>query len=86
MSQPKRKHAASDQAGDGAVDEASGSTGHQAGDDAEPEPAAPLNRAERRAQQRGKQLPQSSAGGRGPQAGYRDQVVVPRRSGRRGNR
>lgn len=50
---------------------------------AEP-PAEPLNRAERRAQRRGRKpvLPPTD---KGPHVGHRDRVV-PRRSGRRGNR
>lgn len=52
----------------------------------ESEPAQPLNRAERRAQRRGKKLPQAQAGGHGPIANNRAPVVLPRRSGRRGNR
>jgi hypothetical protein len=50
------------------------------------EPAdPPLNRAERRAQRRGRQ-PTPPPVGKGPVTGHHDQVVVPRRSGRRGNR
>jgi hypothetical protein len=45
----------------------------------------PLNRAERRAQRRGRQ-PTPPPVGKGPVTGHHDQVVVPRRSGRRGNR
>lgn len=52
--------------------------------DAEPA-AAPLNRAERRAQRRGKKPPVPPAGGR-PTPPDHGQVLVPRRSGRRGNR
>ncbi|MPZ25602.1 MAG: hypothetical protein GEV12_03940 [Micromonosporaceae bacterium] len=48
-------------------------------------PAEPLNRAERRAQRRGRK-PVPPPTGKGPHVGHRDQVVVPRRSGRRGNR
>jgi hypothetical protein len=52
----------------------------------EPGTPEPLNRAERRAQQRGKKLP-SSAPGRPSGAGPRDQVLgQQRRAGRRGNR
>lgn len=54
--------------------------------DPETEPTEPRNRAERRAQRRGKKPPTPPAGGRVPPSGQRDQVVVPRRSGRRGNR
>lgn len=50
------------------------------------EPARPLNRAERRAQRRGKQPPLPQAGNHGPVTAHRTPVVVPRRSGRRGNR
>lgn len=49
------------------------------------EPAAPLNRAERRAQRRGKKPPLPTAGQSGP-VDRRKPVVVQRRSGRRGNR
>jgi hypothetical protein len=58
--------------------------------DEKPDPAdefaEPLNRAERRAQQRGKKPPSSSPG-RPSGAGPRDQVLGhQRRAGRRGNR
>jgi len=49
------------------------------------QPAEPLNRAERRAQRRGRKPALPPPTGKGPQAGQRGQVV-PRRSGRRGNR
>jgi hypothetical protein len=49
------------------------------------ESAEPLNRAERRAQRRGKKPP-LPANGRGQQTGPHEPVVMPRRSGRRGNR
>jgi hypothetical protein len=54
---------------------------------AEPaEPAEqPLNRAERRAQQRGRK-PATPPVGKGPQAHHEQVMVPPRRSGRRGNR
>jgi len=53
----------------------------------QPEPVQPLNRAERRAQRRGRRvtLP-AAAGTRVPYAAPPAQVVVPRRAGRRGNR
>jgi hypothetical protein len=47
--------------------------------------AEPLNRAERRARRRGKKPPVPPAGPAQP-PGHHDQVMVPRRSGRRGNR
>jgi hypothetical protein len=50
------------------------------------EPAEPLNRAERRALRRGKKQGAPPAGGRGGPQGHHEQVLVPRRSGRRGNR
>jgi hypothetical protein len=50
------------------------------------QPAEPLNRAERRAQRRGKNPSQAQAPVWGRPAGHRDQVRAPRRSGRRGNR
>lgn len=49
------------------------------------EPAEPLNRAERRAQRRGKKPP-PPVNGPARQPGHPDQVLIPRRSGRRGNR
>lgn len=59
--------------------------GHQP--ESEPsEPAEPLNRAERRAQRRGKKSSVPTPEGYGPPDRRRNQVVVPRRSGRRGNR
>jgi hypothetical protein len=45
----------------------------------------PLNRAERRAQQRGRK-PATPPVGKGPQAHHEQVMVPPRRSGRRGNR
>ena len=60
---------------------------HPEGRDPEhPEPAEPLNRAERRAQRRGRKAPLPPTATRAPHAGPPAQVVVPRRSGRRGNR
>jgi hypothetical protein len=50
------------------------------------ESAEPLNRAERRAKRRGKKPPVPPAGGRVPPPGHGEQTLVPRRSGRRGNR
>jgi hypothetical protein len=50
------------------------------------ESAEPLNRAERRALRRGKKQAAPPAGGRGGPQGHHEQVLVPRRSGRRGNR
>lgn len=54
--------------------------------DSDPEPAVPRNRAERRAQRRGKKPPAPPAGGGTTPSGHREQILVPRRSGRRGNR
>ena len=54
--------------------------------DSDTESAEPLNRAERRAQRRGKKAPAPPAGGGAPPAGHHEQGLVPRRSGRRGNR
>jgi hypothetical protein len=56
-------------------------------DSTEPaEPAEPLNRAERRAMRRGKKAGGSPSGARVQLPGHHDQVLAPRRSGRRGNR
>jgi hypothetical protein len=49
------------------------------------EPAA-LNRAERRAHRRGRKPALPPTVGKGVPGGHHDQVVVPRRAGRRGNR
>lgn len=54
--------------------------------DPDQESAEPLNRAERRALRRGKKPPAQPAGGRNLPPGHHEQVLVPRRSGRRGNR
>jgi hypothetical protein len=64
--------------------EATGPTGSES----EPETAsdAPQNRAERRAQRRGKKPPAPNGYGPAPFNARHDQVVVPRRAGRRGNR
>jgi hypothetical protein len=59
--------------------------GSQPPGDSESAEPAPLNRAERRAQRRGRKPSLPPAAGKGPQAGHREQIV-PRRSGRRGNR
>ncbi|QSB14292.1 hypothetical protein JQS43_22750 [Natronosporangium hydrolyticum] len=52
----------------------------------QPESAEPLNRAERRAQQRGKKLGSSQEHGPSQQQGRPQPILSPRRAGRRGNR
>lgn len=55
--------------------------------EAEPgQPEEPLNRAERRARRRGRKPAPPPSAGKGSWPGHQEQVVVPRRSGRRGNR
>jgi hypothetical protein len=56
----------------------------QPGADQPEESPQPLNRAERRAQRRGKRQPPPDGGG--PVQPQRHPVVVPRRASRRGNR
>lgn len=59
-----------------------------AAEPAEPtEPAEPRNRAERRAQRKGRKPSLPPPGDKGPAGGHHhDPVLIPRRSGRRGNR
>jgi hypothetical protein len=59
---------------------------HDRNHDADPDTPEPLNRAERRAQRRGRKNTPPPGGERVQSPGHRDAVLVPRRSGRRGNR
>lgn len=82
--QPEPTDQAADQAADQPTDQAAESGPDQPVEVDQPDEAEPLNRAERRAQRRGKRPP--APGGVGPVQQQRHQVVVPRRASRRGNR